>query len=90
MARFKCSSNYWLNDETWEIEKDIWIRTVAITKLPTTFFFFLHPQFVLAKQAEAYLAVISRSPVEDKKQPWALFSVQPSRVTGLLCAAWNL
>lgn len=51
----------------------------------------LHPRCLLAKQAEAYLAVISRSAVEDKKnQLWALFSLQPSRVTGLLYSAWNL
>lgn len=50
----------------------------------------LYPQWLLAKQAEAYLAVISRSTEEDKNQPWALFSLQPSRVTGLLYSAWNL
>lgn len=50
----------------------------------------LYPRWLLAKQAEAYLAVISRSTEEDKNQPWALFSLQPSRVTGLLYSAWNL
>lgn len=34
---FNCSSNYWLNDKTWEIERDIWIRTVAIKSLPLWF-----------------------------------------------------
>lgn len=50
----------------------------------------LHLRRLLAKQAEAYLAVISRSTVEDKNQAWALFSPQPSGVTGLLYSAWNL
>lgn len=50
----------------------------------------LYLRCLLAKQAEAYLAVISRSTVEDKNQPLALFSLQPSRVTGLLYRAWNL
>lgn len=50
----------------------------------------LHPQCLLAKEAELYLAVINKSTVEDKNQWWALFSLQPSRVTGLLYSAWNL
>lgn len=45
---------------------------------------------LLVKQAEAYLGVISRSTVEDKDQLWALFSPEPSRVTGPLYRAWNL
>lgn len=86
---FNCSSSYSLSSGTLEIEGDTWIRTVAIKKLPTTLCgFFLCVSW--AKQAEAYLAIISRSAVEDKDPPQALFSFQPSRVTGLLYSAWDL
>lgn len=92
-----CSSNYWLNDKTCEIERDIWIQKAAIRGWQTHRGFF-HPYCLLALQAEAFLAIIIKRNVEDKKrekkkkkdQPWALFSLQPSKVTGLLCSAWNL
>lgn len=92
-----CSSNYWLNDKTCEIERDIWIQKAAIRGWQTHRRFF-HPYCLLALQAEAFLAIIIKRNVEDKKrekkkkkdQPWALFSLQPSKVTGLLCSAWNL
>lgn len=62
---------------------------MAIKTLPTTLWF-LHPRWLLARQADAFLALISRSATEDKNQPWALFSLQPWRVTGLLYSAWDL
>lgn len=62
-----CSSNYWLNDKTCEIERDIWIHKAAIRGWQTHRRFF-HPYCLLALQAEAFLAIIIKRNVEDKKR----------------------